>query len=327
MPKGAISHGLRILRSIVTRDEVIKEYPDKAILLLREFPDRIIQKLWNALGRPAQSRRPVQAIGRLIHRRARRTQDHEALSDYTRFFRNPSQLEVLRDTVLDMDEGAKLKLAVLGCSSGAELYSALWTIRTARPDLITSAIGIDISRTCIDRAIDGTYPVGSRAVEGITETTYPRLFNMEADTFTVQEWLREGVTWKVASACSAALLAEFGLQDLVFADNFLCHLPKENEEPCLRSLAGLVAPNGMLFVSCVDFDVKARMLASLGFVPVTARLEDVYMEDRAAREAWPLKYWGIEPLDKRRPAWTTRYARIFRRADSERPEKAEHSAR
>jgi len=293
---------VRFLRHVLARDEVARGYPDRAI-----------QVLWNAFGRPAQSRRTAQAVGKRIHRRACRIQDREPLSAYTRFFRNPPQLEVLREAALEMNPGASLRLAVLGCSAGAELYSALWTIRTTRPDLTVSAVGVDISKTCIQAAIDGTYPLSARTVEGIAATTYERLFTPEGDLLRVQDWLREGVSWKIADACSLALRHELGLQDVVLANNYLCHMLDEHAEICLRNAARMVAPDGYLFVWGVDLAIRARVVRAMGLKPVTARIEEIYLADRAAREAWPLKYWGIEPLDKERSDWMVRYATVYRR--------------
>jgi len=40
-------------------------------------------------------------------------------------------------------------------------------------------------------------------------------------------------------------------------------------------------------------------------------LEAVHNGDKSLRGDWPCKYWGLEPLDKRRPDWPLRYASAF----------------
>jgi chemotaxis protein methyltransferase CheR len=127
----------RILRSIATRTEESKNYPDRAIAIL-----------WNRRPEVIRSWKLTQAVGRLIHRRVRRVQQRGG-GNYTRFFRNLPQLELLRDLALEMPRGVgvPVKIAVLGCSTGVELYSAVWMIRTARPELEIEALGIDISET------------------------------------------------------------------------------------------------------------------------------------------------------------------------------------
>jgi hypothetical protein len=291
----------RILWNIATGDEVIKRYPRRAL-----------EVVWNALGRPTQSWRPVRATAELMYRRACRTQDREGDSTYTRFFRNLPQLQVLRDVVLEMDCCASLKIASLGCSSGAELYSALWMIRTARSDLSITALGIDISGISIQKAVAGIYQLGTMEVEGITHNENDRLFARRGDVLSVQDWLREDTTWHVANACSATLLDEFGPQDVVLANNFLCHMSDDCAEACLRNIVKLVVPNGYLFLWGIDLDVKTRVARAIGLIPVTARIKEIYNADRAAREAWPLKYWGIEPMETGRSDWKTRYATVFR---------------
>ena len=229
----------RILRNVATGAEVAKSYPDRAIEIVwnRLPPDRAIEVVWNRLPRAVRSWKVTQAIGRLIHRRVCRVQPRGGGvgTNYTRFFRNPPQLELLRDLALEMPRGMPVKIAVLGCSTGAELYSAIWMIRTARPEQEVQALGIDISATCIQAAARGVYRLEAIEVAGISETSHERLFTRHGDTLSVQHWLREGVTWWVGDACSSDLAAHFGVQDIVVANNFLFHMSPERAEACLRN--------------------------------------------------------------------------------------------
>jgi hypothetical protein len=44
---------------------------------------------------------------------------------------------------------------------------------------------------------------------------------------------------------------------------------------------------------------------------VTARCEEIHAgEDVHA--AWPLRFWGLEPIDRRWQDWPARYATVFR---------------
>ena len=45
------------------------------------------------------------------------------------------------------------------------------------------------------------------------------------------------------------LIKRLGPQDLVVANNFLCHLANERAEQCLRNLAQLISAGGYLFAS------------------------------------------------------------------------------
>ncbi len=297
----------RILRNIATGAEASKSYPDRAI-----------EALWNRLPGPVRSWKITQAVGRLVHRRARRVQqrgrtNYEA--NYTRFFRNLPQLEVLRDLASEMPRRAPVKIAVLGCSTGAELYSAVWMMRTALPERELQAVGIDISEACIRTAASGVYPLQAAELEGISETSYARLFTRQGDTLRVQQWLKEGITWWVGDACCSELAAHFGLQNVVFANNFLFHMSTERAESCLRNIARLVAPSGYLFACGVDLDVRVRSVRDLGLIPVTARLEEIYTAEEGMLTAWPLRFWGLEPMDHRRRDWPARYTTVFRVPD------------
>lgn len=297
----------RILRNIATGAEVSKTYPD-----------RTIEMFWNRLPCAVRSWRVTQGIGRLIHRRVRRVQQRggtDCTANYTRFFRNLPQLELLQDLVLETRRGGPVKIAVLGCSTGAELYSAVWMIRTARPELEVEALGVDISERCIQTAASGVYPLPDTEVAGISERSYERLFSRRGDTLRIQQWLREAIRWQVGDVCSSDLAAHFGLQDIVFANNFLFHMCAERAEGCLRNVARLVAPHGYLFVGGVDLDVRSRTARQLGLIPVTTRLEEIYTAEEGMLTAWPLHFWGLEPMDHRRQDWPARYTTVFRVPD------------
>lgn len=291
----------RILRSIATRTEDSKNYPDRAVAIL-----------WNQRPEVIRSWKLTQAVGRLIHRRVRRVQPRGG-GNYTRFFRNVPQLELLRDLALEMPTGVgvPLKIAVLGCSTGVELYSAVWMIRTARPELKIEALGIDISETCIQTARSGVYRLQETEVAGVSETSHERLFCRRGDTLRIQDWLKEGVSWWVGDVYSSDLAAQFGLQDIVLANNFLFQMPPKRAEACLKNIVRLVAPDGYLCAGGVDLDIRSRTLRELGLIPVPARVEDIYTAEEGMLTAWPLSFWGLEPMDRRRQDWPARYTTVF----------------
>jgi SAM-dependent methyltransferase len=300
-----------------------KSYRDRAIEIVRNripwvirsqqpraLSDRAIQMFWNGLPRGVPSWKLTQALGRRIHRRACRVQARGG-GCYTRFFRNLPQLELLRDLVLERPRGVPVKIVSLGCSTGAELYSALWMIQTARPEQEVQALGIDSSETCIEAAARGVYPLRVIEVAGISETSYEGLFTREGKTLRVQDWLKKAVTWSIGDVCSSDVAARFGLHDVVIANHFLVQMRPGRAAACLRNLARLVAPDGYLVVSGVDLDVRSPVLRELGFVPVTARCEEIHAAEDV-HTAWPLRFWGLEPMDRRRQDWPSRYTSIFR---------------
>jgi len=312
----------RILRNIATGAEESRAYPARAVEVLRnrllwgmeeqDLGDRVVETFWNGLPQQVRSWKPTRALGRRIHRRACRIHARGGAC-YTRFFRNLPQLELIRDLVLERPPGPPVKILSLGCSTGAELYSALWLIRTARPTQQVQALGVDISEECIQAASRGVYPfrVPEVAVGGVSENSHERFLTREAKTLVVLDWIKESVRWAVGDACSPDLAAHFGRHDVVFANNFLFQMPPDRSEACLRNLTPLVAPNGYLVVSGVDLDLRSRILGELGFVPVTARYEEIHTAEDV-HTAWPLRAWGLEPIDRTHDDWPARYATVFR---------------
>jgi SAM-dependent methyltransferase len=310
----------RIFWNIATVAEDSREYPAKILEMgmswatrswkPQDLTDRAVEMFWNGLPPRVRSWKYTGALGRRIHRRACRIHARGG-SCYTRFFRNMAQLELIRDLVLERPQGVPVKITSLGCSTGAELYSALWLIRRARPTQAIQALGIDKAEECIQAASRGVYPFRVVEVAGMSETRYERLMTREGKTLVVQDWMKEAVTWAVGDACAPDLAARFGLQDVVLANNFLFHMSPERSEVCLRNLARLVAPDGYLVVSGADLDLRRRILGELGFVPVTVRCEEIHAAEDV-HAAWPLRFWGLEPIDRTRQDWPARYATVFR---------------
>ena len=213
--------------------------------------------------------------------------------------------------------GSTLRIAVLGCSIGAEVYSILWALRPTRPDLKIVMQAVDISTEVLAFAEKGVYSpqasemVGASIFERLTETEMQEMFEWEGDQGRVKPGLREGITWQVGDAADPELISLLGLHDLVVASNFLSHMDAPDAERCLRNLAGLVNPGGYVFVSGVDLDVRTKVALELGWEPVPELRAEIHDGDPLVRADWPWRWWGLEPLDRRRHDWETRYACVF----------------
>jgi hypothetical protein len=102
-----------------------------------------------------------------------------------------------------------------------------------------------------------------------------------------------------------------GLQDIVVANRFLCHMVPGQAEACLRNLAQLVT-DGYLFVSGADLAGRSKIASEYGWSPVLDLIEDIHEGDPSLRRGWPLEHWGLEPLDQSREDCKLRYALVFR---------------
>lgn len=195
--------------------------------------------------------------------------------------RNSVQFEALRDVVREWSRSPRLRIASIGCSTGAELYSALWSAHTTRPNLELVGLGLDTSETSLAAAHVARYSRAGRELAHLTpaqvaELIAGGLFIDEGDAVTVPGWFRECARWELGSTFDPALGEHLGPQDVVFVNDVLSHLPDAQAEQALRSIADLVDMDGYLFITGVNPDVKAPLLTSLGLTPTADRVEELY---------------------------------------------------
>jgi SAM-dependent methyltransferase len=242
----------------------------------------------------------------------------------TFFLRNRPALELIRRLAGQKPQGSTLRIAVLGCSIGAEVYSIVWTIRSARPDLKVRLQAVDISKDILsfaEKAIytsDASELVGASIFERLTQAEMAEMFDWEGDQAKVKSWLKEGITWHVQDVADPELISVLGPQDMVVASNYLCHMARADAEKCLRNVAQLVSPGGYLFVSGVDLDVRTKVALDLGWEPVRELIAEIHDGDRSLRSDWPWAWWGLEPFNRKRPDWQIRYAAAFRIGSAQR---------
>jgi SAM-dependent methyltransferase len=278
---------------------------------------RLNKRIWERLPSGVRKLYPVRSYGSwlytLVCLRARREQFFG-----TFFLRNRPALELMRRLAGQKPRGSTLRIAVLGCSIGAEVYSILWSIRSARPDLKVLLDAVDISKEILSFAEKGIYApdtsqmVNASIFERLTEAEMAEMFDWEGDHAKVKSWLQEGITWHLGDAADPEVAKILGPHDMVVATNFLCHMAPADAEKCLGNIARLISPGGHLFVSGVDLDVRTKVALYLGWEPVTELIAEIHDGDPSVRADWPWHWWGLEPLNRRRHDWRTRYAASFR---------------
>ncbi len=294
--------------ALMSRIRVLRKCVGKPFL-------RVSERLWPLLS-PLAASRLIYLYGTfiqsLVKLREARTQYHG-----TYFFRNRPELELMRSLLSQKARGSTLRISVLACSNGAEVYSILWTIRSARPDLRVIVHAIDISNEILEIAKRGVYSLGENALvnapifERLTEEEMAALFDKEKDQVRIKRWITEGIKWQLGDAGDPNLAERLGPQDIVVANKFLCHMAPPDAERCLRNLAHLVSPGGHLFVSGIDLDVRTKVAVDLGWTPILNLLAEIHNGDPSVRRDWPWKYWGLEPFDMKKKNWEFRYAGVF----------------
>lgn len=273
------------------------------------------QTLWRGLPSSVRVSPPIHLYGTFLHRLVRwkgfRRQVHG-----TFFLRNRPQFELIRRIMDTRSEGEPFRVAVLGCSTGPEVYSVAWSIRSARPDLGLVLTAADISEEAVETAKLGVYSLapaklgGTAVCEKMSALEMDEFFDTKEDTVSIKPWLRFGINWRVEDVNDRNIIDSIGLQDVVVANNFLCHMSPNEAENCLRNVVRLAKPGGYLFVSGIDLDVRAKVARDLGWEPVEELLEEIHEGD-ILRNDWPFRYFGLEPLNKRRQDWKFRYAAAF----------------
>src|SRR5215470_11009655 len=218
---------------------------------------RLNRRLWTSLPAPVTTLGLMCSYGDFLHALVR-LQSDRGQRTHTFFLRNRPALELLRRIVDRRPDADTLRVAVLGCSTGAEAYSVAWRIRSARPDLRLILHAVDVSRPVVEFARRGAYSLttpeftSTSIFERMTPAEMEEFFDQDGETMTVKSWIREGISWQVGDVGDPETVDLLGSQDVVVANNFLCHMEAWEAERCLRNIARLVRPHGYLVVSGID---------------------------------------------------------------------------
>ena len=314
----SVRRALRILWNIATLSEHARKYPDI-----------VYGRIWKRIPPRLYSAPLVYSFGSFLHRRTCASKQRFTLNtDFTVFntffLRNAPHFDVLQLLMRERPNGSAVRIASIGCSSGAELYTARWVISSARPDLRITAIGEDLNHIALAKAESGLYSrhehelmrLQEGALDRLCDGSPTALFMREGDLLRISPRLMVNNSWVLRDACDTSLAKAIGSYDVVLANNMLCHMYDSEADACMRNIATLLSPGGYLFIYGVDLDVKTRVVKSLGLQPVDDEIEETYLADWNALAHWPFTYWGREPLNKRRRDWKVRYASVYQQPAS-----------
>ena len=147
---------------------------------------RLNRRIWEIIPADVRNSYLIRAYGAWLQSLARLVETRRQYFG-TFFFRNRPALELMRRLADEKAKGSTLRIAVLACSAGAEVYSILWTIRLARPDLKVIMWAVDISKEILNFAEKGIYTpdtcelVGCSIFERLTAQEMEQMFDWEGD--------------------------------------------------------------------------------------------------------------------------------------------------
>jgi chemotaxis methyl-accepting protein methylase len=240
---------------------------------------------------------------------------------FTCFLRLPTQFEALSGPVVDYltrDGGVQtLRIAVIGCSTGAEAYSIASVLRARHPDLWFTVRAYDIDSACIKKATSGRYTprevlqadLSGRAT--ITADFARTTFDIEDGWYVVKSDVRKRVEFAVADALDPNLNARLGTSDIVYAQNVLLHLRPRDAKTAFRNICLLLNPKAALFVAGIDLPLLQDQTRKHGLAPLEYKIGEIYGEMRAYSDGWPWNYHAREPFMMVRDEWQRRYSTVF----------------
>lgn len=220
----------------------------------------------------------------------------------TYFFRDPSQLAVLRDEVLPERAGAAgaaggLRLWSAGCATGPEAYTLAFLLDEAGLSERARIFATDLSERTLDVGRAGVY--GRWSLRATTDRQRAIYFEPVAQGWAVRPRLRRSVEFRQHN-----LLEPFGPQltalDVVVCRNVLIYLTSEAVGQVSRRLAAALKPGGWLFTAAADPRLEVEGLET---VVTTAGL--AYrrgpLRPQPARSAPATTPRATAPLDQRPP--------------------------
>lgn len=183
----------------------------------------------------------------------------------TYFFRDPEQLDAIRDIVLpDLLErnqsSRQLRIWSAGCANGAEPYSlAILLERDLNVRLAgwnASILGTDISPQALKEGIEGRY--GDWALRQTSEEVRQECFFRSGERWTIRPQYRKYVSFAQLNLAdeSAQAPCEGGKFDLIVCRNVMIYFSAELKARLIRRFREALANGGWLVVGAVEHDLE-----------------------------------------------------------------------
>ncbi len=270
--------------------------------------------------------RPIRALRYrldiLRNRYALRFASRPPLEAFTRFYRNPHQMEALIGPALKFLQpdklGRPLHIVVLACSTGAEPYSFAAELVTKRPEIDFQMVAGDINEELVTKCQAGEYSSeevfsNKLVTDEIVAGIFDPLSGSELDEhYCVRSEIKERINFKVLDALDPNLAEATGKADILLLQNVLFNLQPEVSTKMFENALQLLHDKTVVFLDGMDVHQRKKLTARHGLKPLDFEVETIHSEVRRIREnGWPGLYWGIEPYWPYRKDTLRRYATVY----------------
>jgi 2-polyprenyl-3-methyl-5-hydroxy-6-metoxy-1,4-benzoquinol methylase len=269
---------------------------------------RVNRFLWNKSPELIKKSRLGMSWGRLILKLVRLNGDGQLTTTY--FYRNRPELELLREIFTRLEHLESLKITIIGCSEGAEVFSILHTYQKARNCADLNVSAFDIDESALEVAKTGRFNTDARVLSTLTPEEIDELFDKDGVELQVKDKFRN-IDWHLQDPTREPLTSNHPKQDIVIANRFLFHMDCKEQYRALKAIVSMVRPGGYLFVSGVDLGVRTRVANEFNLLPIQELIEEIHAGDETMTMDWPIQRWGLEPLSKKERDWKTRYCSVF----------------
>lgn len=165
----------------------------------------------------------------------------------TWFFRYPESFEHLRQCAEALRGTTPLRIASLGCASGAEAFSIAAALEG---DVEVEIVAIDRSSVELDIGRSGRLrPI---TVRGSAPTWAVSPWTIEDGAVIVRPELRACVRFVESDVLDESMAGALGVFDIVFCRNVLIYLDEEDRLRLGRTIVALLKPGGWLFLGHAD---------------------------------------------------------------------------
>lgn len=176
----------------------------------------------------------------------------------TYFFREPRQLDVIRNEILPglisrRPTGHRLRIWSAGCATGEEAYTLAIIARELGLEPQPHIIATDLSRAALARAARARY--GRWSLRGVAEQVVQTHFARKGDAFHLDSAVRSAVEFgylNLAEDAYPSLATGIWGMDLILCRNVLMYFDRETAARVARRLVESLAEDGWLVLGASD---------------------------------------------------------------------------